>query len=261
MAIEVFNRFEKKYMLDAVTFEKLQNRLPEYMRLDHHNETGNTYTISNLYYDTSDNHLIRTSLAKPKYKEKLRLRAYGVPKADSEVYVEIKKKVAGLVNKRRSALKLQEAKNFFESGIIPEEQGWQNRQVLNEIHYILQTHELYPALYLAYDRLAYFGVDHPDLRVSFDRNIRTRRNDLALDAGEHGVPLLEKDRWIMEIKVVNNIPFWLSRLLSEYKIYPISFSKYGTEYKRTLEDGKTPSLVYNFRTQEAAWSHKVAAYI
>lgn len=252
MAIEVFNRHENKYMLDANTFEKLQQRLVGYMELDAYNKQHETYTITNLYYDTPDNHLIRTSLQKPKYKEKLRLRAYGVPDPDAKVYVEIKKKVAGLVNKRRSALKLEEAYAFLETGVLPTEQPGQNRQVLREIEYILETYDLRPALYLAYDRRAYFGIGQHDLRVSFDTGIRTRRYDLALEAGDYGTPLLQEDQWLMEIKAARSIPVWLCKLLSEYRIYPTSFSKYGTEYRQSLEASKAPRFVYGFIPQTAA---------
>jgi len=261
MAIEVFNRYENKYMLEANTFEKLQNRLSEYMKLDAYNENKETYSITNLYYDTPDNYLIRTSLQKPKYKEKLRLRAYGVPYSGGKVYVEIKKKVAGLVNKRRSTLKLEEAYAFLESGELPVEQPYQNRQVLREINYILQTHELYPALYLSYDRRAYFGIEQSDLRVSFDCNIRTRRHDLALEYGSYGNMLLDRDCWLMEIKAAQSIPLWLCKLLSEYQIYPTSFSKYGSEYSQMLERAKTPQLVYNFIPQRAARSRMAAVNI
>ncbi len=259
MAIEVFNRYENKYILDAATVPMLQSRLLEHMRPDAYNEDRETYTITNLYYDTPDSHLIRTSLAKPKYKEKLRLRAYGIAAPDAKVYVEIKKKVAGLVNKRRSALKLQEAYAFLESGILPKAQPYQNRQVLREIDYMLQIHALQPALYLAYDRRAYFGIAQPDLRISFDRKIRTRRYDLSLEAGDHGALLLAPDRWVMEIKVAQSIPFWLSRLLSDYQIYPASFSKYGTEYRQTLQAEQSFRPADGFPAQDAVWPLIAAA--
>lgn len=251
MAIEIFNRYENKYMLDTETFQKLSSRLSNYMVLDEYNKNGETYTITNLYYDTPDNHLIRTSLSKPKYKEKLRLRAYGVPDMDTEVYAEIKKKVTGLVNKRRSALQLGEAYMFLQTGDLPPEMPYQNRQVLREIAYILQRYDLRPALYLAYDRRAYFGIGQHDTRVSFDCNIRTRRYDLRLEAGDYGRSLLKDGQWLMEIKSIQSLPVWLCSLLSEYKIYPTSFSKYGTEYKQMIQN-RQPSIVYSFLPAKAA---------
>jgi hypothetical protein len=233
MAVEVFNRYENKYLLDGERALWLQDRLTGSMEPDVHNGRGALYTIANLYYDTDDNHLIRTSLAKPKYKEKLRLRAYGVPAGADEVYVEIKKKVRGLVNKRRSALPLDEAYAFLRGEPLVYRPPM-NRQVLQEAAYLTQRAALRPALCLAYERRAYFGVGRHDLRVSFDTNLRARRTALRLEAGTHGAPLLDGDMWVMEIKVARSIPIWLCRLLSELRVYPVSFSKYGTEYKERL---------------------------
>lgn len=251
MAIEVFNRYEKKYLLDEDTYSKIGNRLADYMELDEYNKRFDTYLITNLYYDTPDSHLIRTSLAKPKYKEKLRLRAYGVPGAQTQVYAEIKKKVAGLTNKRRSALMLDEAYTFLETGSLPEKMPYQNRQVLREIEYTLRMYDLRPSLYLAYNRKAFFGMGAHDLRVSFDCNIRTRRSDLRLEAGDYGKPLLEEGQWLMEIKSAQSIPIWLCRLLSEHGVYPTSFSKYGREYLQTIEN-RRPAVVYSFAPARVA---------
>jgi hypothetical protein len=234
MAIEVFNRKESKFLIDKAIFNEIQDRLLEYMELDEYNKSHEFYTISNIYYDTEDNYLIRNSLSKPKYKEKLRLRSYGVPEGDAKVYLEIKKKVCGLVNKRRTTLKLSEAYNFVETGIKPELKSYMNRQVLNEIEYILKIRDLQPKLYLAYDRKAMFGKDNRDLRITFDTNIRTRRYDLKLESGDHGDDLINDGQWLMEVKAEKNIPIWLSKLLSEYKVVSTSFSKYGEEYKRML---------------------------
>ncbi|MDR0381288.1 MAG: polyphosphate polymerase domain-containing protein [Oscillospiraceae bacterium] len=236
MAVEVFNRYENKYLLDGETALWLQDRLAESMEPDAHNRRRALYTIANLYYDTEDSHLIRTSLAKPRYKEKLRLRAYGVPAGADEVYVEIKKKVRGLVNKRRSAMPLGEAYAFLRGGPLTYRPPM-NRQVLREAAYLTERCAPRPKLCLAYERRAYFGVGRHDLRVSFDTNLRARRTALRLEAGTHGAPLLDDGMWIMEIKVARSIPVWLCRLLSEARVYPVSFSKYGAEYKRRLRGG------------------------
>lgn len=252
MAIEVFNRHEKKFMMTVDVYTKIQQVLSEYMELDEYNKTHTYYTISNIYFDTEDNHLIRTSLSKPKYKEKLRLRGYGVPSLDDKVYLEIKKKVNGLVNKRRTKLTLREAYEFLETKKKPEVKKYMNKQVLNEIEYFLQHYDLEPKLYLAYDRKAYFGVNNRDLRITFDTNIRTRRKDLRLECGDYGEQLLDSNMVLMEVKAEKSIPIWLSKMLSEFKLYKTSFSKYGTEYKTMIatniietDSGKLPTQYIN----------------
>ncbi len=222
--------------MDSDTFEKIQRQLIEYMELDEYNKKHPFYTISNIYYDTLDNHLIRNSLSKPKYKEKLRLRAYGVPSVEDKVYLEIKKKFNGIVNKRRTKLVLDEAYEFVETGDKPELKSYMNKQVLNEIDYLIKLYNPVPKLYLAYDRKAFFGINNRDLRVTFDTNIRSRREELRLEAGDYGRYLLPEDIWLMEVKAEKTIPIWLSRMLSKHKLYKTSFSKYGTEYKNMILD-------------------------
>ncbi|AOZ92997.1 polyphosphate polymerase domain-containing protein [Paenibacillus crassostreae] len=241
MAIEVFNRHENKYLLDSEAYHKLYDALLEYMELDDHNKQHEFYSISNLYYDTPHHSLIRNSLAKPKYKEKLRLRAYGVPNQDTKVYLEIKKKVCGLVNKRRTSLKLNEAYDFVATGVEPVFKDYMNQQVIHEISYFLKQYDLEPKVYLSYERKALFCKNNRDLRITFDTNIRCRRYDLKLEKGDYGEPLLEPGQWLMEVKAENTIPMWLSRMLSEHQLYRTSFSKYGNEYKKMLKNNKTES--------------------
>ncbi len=238
MAIEVFNRSECKFLIDKDVYEELNIKLQEYMEMDDYNKNNDFYTISNIYYDTNDNYLIRNSLSKPKYKEKIRIRAYGVPDVDDKVYLEIKKKFNGLGNKRRTSLKLNETYEFLSTGEKPEIKSYMNKQVINEIDYMLKLYNVEPKLYIAYDRKAMFGKDNREVRITFDTNIRTRRDDLKLESGDYGEPLLEEGKCLMEVKVEKNIPLWLSKLLSEYKIYKTSFSKYGNEYKKMLINNK-----------------------
>ena len=234
MAIEVFNRYEHKYMLDRETFEKVIKILDEHMYMDSHNKDHTPYTIANIYFDTPDDYLIRNSLSKPEYKEKLRLRAYGIPNENSKVYLEIKKKFKGIVNKRRTTLRLSEAYDFVTTGKAPEPKEYMNTQVLHEIEYFLKVYDLSPKLYLAYDRIAYFERDNKDLRISFDMNIRSRRYDLRLENGDFGERLLDGEFYMMEIKTSLAKPLWLTHMLDELNIKRRSFSKYGTEYKNMI---------------------------
>ena len=201
------------------------------MVIDAHNPNHKPYTIANIYFDTPDDYLIRTSLSKPEYKEKLRLRSYGVPTKNEKVFLEIKKKYKGIVNKRRTALTLSDAYDFVKTGKAPEFKEYMNKQVLSELQYFLKIYDLSPKLYLAYDRIAYFEKDNQDLRISFDMNIRSRRYDLALEHGDYGEKLLPEGVYLMEIKTSLAKPLWLTKMLSELDIKRVSFSKYGTEFR------------------------------
>ncbi|MEC0371061.1 polyphosphate polymerase domain-containing protein [Paenibacillus chibensis] len=236
MAIEVFNRYENKYLMDTKAFYNIYNDLMAYMEPDEHSKDDKFYTISNLYYDTEHHSLIRTSLAKPKYREKLRIRSYGVPGSDAKVYLELKKKVFGLVNKRRTSLRLDEAYEFVRTGEAPAYRKGMNQQVIREIEYFLSRYELQPMVYLAYDRIALFCKGNRDLRITFDTNIRSRRYDLTLEAGDHGEQLMERGQWLMEVKAEKTVPVWLSKMLSEHQMYRTSFSKYGNEYKKSIRN-------------------------
>lgn len=231
MGIEVFNRYEKKFMISKELCEEIQRRFETHMEMDEFNRLNGIYTVSNIYYDTPDNELIHRSLAKPVYKEKLRLRAYGVPESSAKGYLEIKKKYKGLVNKRRTSMTIEDATHFVETGEKPELKTYHNKQVINEIDFFIKRYDLRPAIYIAYDRTAYFSKESRDLRITFDHNIRTRRYDLSLEAGDYGDLLIDPDQRLMEIKAENTFPLWLSQMLSELEIYPVSFSKYGHEFK------------------------------
>lgn len=244
MAIEVFNRYEHKYMLDRETFLNVIKTMDRHMVIDSHNTGHEPYCIANIYFDTPDDHLIRTSLSKPVYKEKLRLRAYGVPRLDSNVYLEIKKKFKGIVNKRRTTLTLNEAYSFVNSGKAPVPQDYMNTQVMREIEYFLKIYNLSPKLYLAYDRIAYFEKDNRDLRISFDTNIRSRRTDLRLEYGDYGKKLLPDEIYLMEVKTSLAKPLWLTHMLSELDIKRKSFSKYGTEFKKTINRASADEFAF-----------------
>ena len=242
MAIEVFQRSEKKYVINNETYLKMRDFLKSYMVPDKYNKNDETYHITNIYYDTHDNYLIRNSIEKPVYKEKIRLRSYGIPDLDSFVFIELKKKFNKITYKRRTKLKLFEAYDFFEKNIIPQESDYINKQVLNEILYFKTIYNPIPRVKLSYDRYAFFSSENKDLRVSFDTKIYYNTENLKLENEDKGIQLLNDDFWILEIKAEKGIPLWLVKYLSENKIYSTGFSKYGSVHKKlislTKEDHK-----------------------
>ena len=226
----VFKRKEMKYLMSSEQYEKLMEILSDKIVPD----DFPTSAISNLYYDTPDFRLIRTSLQKPKYKEKLRLRCYKVPNATTQAFLEIKKKALGIVYKRRESLPYQRAVDFL-AGKDP----GKDTQIFRELDWMLKSYKnLAPAMFLSYDRLSFKGVEDSSVRITFDQNILWRTTALDLSAGTWGEQLLEPGQKLMEIKISNAMPLWLAHALSECKIYPTSFSKYGKAYQSMISRGE-----------------------
>lgn len=200
------------------------------MKMDDHC-VNNSYSIYNIYYDTDDNSVIRHSISKPYYKEKLRLRSYKIPQSPSDkVFLELKKKINKIVNKRRAIITLEEAYNFLEFGERPKCTDFITEQVINEIEYYLSHTKVNPTIYIGYNRIAFFGKEDKDFRLTIDSKIITRREDLFLESGCHGTDILKPNEYLMEVKILGAIPMWLTEIFSELKIYNTHFSKYGNEY-------------------------------
>ena len=222
--LQVFARVEKKYMMDKAQYRALRERLEGRVLP----ERFGRHTICNIYFDTADWRLIRASLERPVYKEKLRLRSYGVPGEEDTVFAELKKKFKGVVYKRRSNLTLHEAEDWLYRGVPGVEQD----QGMREIDWFRGLYEpLQPRVMIAYDRIAFLGAEDDGLRLTFDENIRFRQNRLSLRLGADGERIIPEDRVLMEIKVPGAMPLWLCRALSDLDIYPNRFSKYGTCYQ------------------------------
>lgn len=229
MAIEVFNRVEKKFLITKHQYELLKLYLDGYMEIDDYLKDKDTYSINNIYYDTEDEYLIKYSLSKPYFKEKLRIRGYGKVNLESMVYIELKKKIHGIVNKRRSKIRLCEAYKFIATGEMPDEKEYHNTLVLKEIAQFLKRYSLRANTAISYDRIAYRSGD---FRVTIDKNIRSRKDNLRLEYGAYGLPLLDEGYMLLEAKAMGGFPIWFVEALSRLKIYQTSFSKYGKDFVR-----------------------------
>lgn len=227
----IFKRHEMKYLLTSQQKEQMLEALSLYMRPDHYGHA----CIRNIYYDTDNFRLIRRSLEKPAYKEKLRIRSYQAAGPDDTIFVELKKKYHSIVYKRRIAITEQAARECFQTDApLPV-----RSQIADEIDYFRSYYQpLKPAVFLSYERDAYASVDGSDFRVTFDENIQYRQEDLSLGTEIYGKALLEPGEALMEIKAADAVPLWMSRQLAASEIYQTSFSKYGTAYQRILAEAK-----------------------
>lgn len=240
----VFKRKEIKYLLSREERDALLPILKACMEPDAFAHSS----ISNLYYDTPDFRMVRRSLEKPMYKEKLRLRSYGTPENTSTVFPEIKKKAMGIVYKRRISLPYQEAVSFLSGQQIASTDmcngttqqvtstdmcDGTTRQILHELDWMLASYKnLSPRVFLSYERDSYKGISDSSLRLTLDQDILFRTDRLDLREGAFGEAILLPDQTLMEVKISNAAPLWLAQALSEIGIFPVSFSKYGRAYER-----------------------------
>lgn len=230
----IFERVEAKYIINKSQQEKLLDRITSLIEYDEfpHSE------ISSVYFDTDDYRLISASLEKPAYREKLRLRSYGLKDGNSEVFLELKKKYLGVTYKRRKAMRYFEALDLVKEGIKPDDD-----QITNELAYMFQRYpDLKERVLICYSRDSYVGKNDSNLRVTFDYDVRYSLNDPSLQNSKPESVLSDDDMIIMEIKTLNAMPLWLSHVLDEFRIFPGNYSKYGKIYETKIMKGETECL-------------------
>lgn len=220
MAQNTFKRIEIKYLLSEEQYNSLMKILEEYMEVDKYGLSK----ITSLYFDTEGYDIIRESLEKPQYKEKLRIRGYGEMNENSKVFLELKKKYKGTVYKRRIELTYKEAMDYLNDGVKPQTES----QILNEIDYFINFYKPNKRTYIEYMRIALYGKEDRQFRITFDKDIKAKFDEQSLLGVTPDKVLLGEKEYLMEIKGALSMPNWLSSALSELKIYPGSFSKYGT---------------------------------
>lgn len=227
-----FMRREIKYLLTEEAEQELLRRIRGVMTED----VFSRQTNGSLYCDSPDGILIRTSLLKPEYKQKVRLRTYNTPDDDSVAFLEIKKKYDGVVYKRRVQTTYRAAMDYLVNGIYPECTCYNDIQVMQEIDWLVKRFRLAPATAVFYDRTAFHGNKDTELRLTLDRNIRYRTDELDLRSGTCGIRLRSQPHSIMEVKSATAFPIWLTHLLEELSLFPGSFSKYGEAYRETISN-------------------------
>jgi VTC domain. len=227
--MNIFRRVEQKYLITKEQHDALLEALGDRLVKDQYFYND----MYNLYLDTPNHDLIIQSMEKPMYKEKIRVRSYGLAENnDSKVYLEIKKKFDGVGNKRRISMTLGEFWKYLEKGTKPKDA---NPHTLAEMDWAFTKYQLQPSILINYERYSYYMRGNKDLRITFDHNVRYRTNKLDLTNNDDMHPVIDKNTYIMEIKSLDSLPLDLSRLLAKLKIYPRSFSKPKNAYIKSLE--------------------------
>ena len=246
-ASDTFERKEKKYLITDAQCKALKDELSSRMRLDDYGVTR----IDSLYLDTPDRSLICRSLEKPLYKEKIRIRSYDAFSQAQAVFVEIKKKLDGIVYKRRVRMSAEGARAYVAG--LPYEQAQERYpvegmvdalapgkvQIAREIDAFMRRYDdLAPSMLISCMREAWcpldIGISDGVDRITFDEDITYV--DLFEDASVQRRRVAGAGLVVMEIKCAGAYPLWLCELLSAHGAYPRSFSKYGNAYKRVLAE-------------------------
>ena len=241
---KVFKRHELKFIVTKAQKAVILQEIKRYMIPDRFGRS----TIRNIYFDTDDYILARHSIVKPDFKEKLRIRSYDRADRESTVFVELKRKFDHVVYKRRVAMPEAEAMKWMQganAGTPGAARGSDQgtcTQMQREIEYFLSYYsDLRPMVFLSYNREAYRMKDtaecsasDSDFRVTFDENILCRDYDISLASEIYGDMVLDEYKVLMELKCSGGIPRWMTKVLSEERIYKTAFSKYGTAYKQYI---------------------------
>lgn len=234
----VFRRHEEKYLISKEQSAALQKVMASFMVSDQFGE----YLVQNLYFDTHDWDVIRTSVDRPVYKEKMRMRCYNKlesPLTPNDVFLELKKKLSGIVYKRRMTIPKDASIDAIRKIVACKE-----TQISREMDFYLRCNPVYERVHIAYQRKALMGIENPELRITFDTNMRFRLDYLDFMSTLEGRPILPGSEVILEIKTTGGIPLWLTRALSENGVFPRTFSKYGTCYTNYIAN-ETKGLVKN----------------
>lgn len=217
----LFERYEIKYLINKEQYYNFLKSIQDFIKEDEYSHS----TIYNIYFDTPNNQLIRKSIEKPVYKEKLRLRSYVPVNDKSYIFLELKKKYKNVVYKRRMKINYKKALDFINN-------PGSESQISKEITYFIKYYKtLEPKMFLYYDRTSYVSLNDENIRITFDNNIVYRNYDLRLEKGIYGNKLIDDETYVLEIKTNTSLPIWLVKALSKEKIYKTSFSKYGYAYE------------------------------
>ena len=246
MAIEIFSRKEQKYLISRQQYERLIEELNDYMRNDRNGDAGK-YSVNSLYFENEEKQIYFETKNKLQYRQKLRLRVYGKTDLTGTAFFEVKQKHNNVVNKRRLRLPLAEAYRYLEKSSEQELDQFNvsNPQVLKEIDYFRNYYQLQPVMIVSYDRHALHGIDDADLRLTFDFNLRCRKEDLRLENGEYGDYFIDPNLVVLEVKVDHSVPLWLVRILQRLACEQRSASKFCTSTE--LLGDEQFSLVTEFK--------------
>ncbi len=239
--IRTFNRFELKYLITLAQAERFKQALRPYLLQDEHGENGK-YGLTSLYYDSPDLRCYWEKEYGLRFRRKLRIRKYETNEPmteDTPVFLEIKQRVDRVTQKRRVVLSYGDALRLANDRKLPKDTR-EDQETLEEMYAFAWQYNLRPVSIVRYDRQAFMGTEYDmGLRVTFDTNLTFQTHKLHIHESASALPMLSPNQVVMEIKVNDHIPLWLTDLIAIHNLKMVRVSKYC----RSIDVAqKTPAL-------------------
>ena len=224
-----FNRFELKYLVTLQQAAHFKSVLRSYLIPDENGNDNGSYMLSSLYYDSADLRCYWEKEYGLEHRRKLRIRHYetgGPFHEGTPVFVEIKQRLDRASLKRRVRLSYGDALRLCNDRQIPEHAP-EDKEVIEEIYAYTWQYNLLPTSIVRYRRQAFIGTMYdPGLRVTFDTELAFEVNQLHLHERPACLPILPANQVVMEIKVDNRLPYWLTDLIAAKNLQVVRISKY-----------------------------------
>jgi len=243
----MYIRQEYKYLVSNELLDDIRAMLLPYVRLDSYLSKSDSvdYTVRSIYFDTCRLSLYHEKISGLKLRKKFRLRGYDRPVENQIVFLEVKQKDESFISKSRSPLYFENVKGLFLTGnidqyILDGNKFPKSKEDARKFLYYLYGKSLVPVVLIVYNREAYYSKFNTELRITFDKNLRSKISTSTDDLfSRHKSVYSLTDYFILEIKFIFGYPLWLKSIIEKLELqrrtvskYAICIDKHKSELKR-----------------------------
>lgn len=227
-------RLEYKYLVPLCLIDELRAAMMPYVCYDAfcRDRPQRQYTVRSIYYDNRRFDCYYEKFDGFRLKKKLRIRGYNTPQPDSIVFLEIKRKQEDFISKSRAPVRWQQVGKLFggydSSGLLPFEPGSAAAEAASRFFYNYHRRRMLATVLIAYEREAFFGRFDPMLRLTFDKNVRSRMYpQLGALFEDREMKFVMPESFVFELKFYMRLPLWVRDLIRRFELQRLAISKYA----------------------------------
>lgn len=233
-------RYERKYLVPNYQLAALRERVLTFVKPDKYalydHNIFPEYTVRSIYFDTPSLSSLFDKNEGYKDRKKLRVRGYNNQNEHSKVFLEIKRKNGDRIFKNRSLIPFKSLNKILEFGLgekITEnlDKSNQKEDAIKFLYQMNRYHQT-PVNLVVYEREPYYGKFDKGTRITFDKNIRSKRYpNLSELYSDFDLNYVWKEHFILEIKYFYApMPIWAKSIVNEFKLQSAPLSKYVEGY-------------------------------